>query len=162
MLHHVSFSVRNPHEASTVLSELVGGVALKAPAPPFPRGSWFVTLADEVGSMIELLPWGAVQTRAGISQDPEMRPHTASHVLIGSPLNEEEVLAIAERQNLVAQPLDTGLFRIVKVWIEDSLLIELLTREHRLRYVDAFASRGMQKLDGQLRRLEQELSTVHP
>jgi hypothetical protein len=115
----------------------------------------FVTLADAEGSMIELLPWGSVQTSEGVSHDPDMRPFTASHVLIGSPLREEEALAIAESEGLAAQRVDTGLFRFVKVWIEDSLVVELLTRDHRQQYVDWFGLAGEATLDHKLRQLEQ-------
>ncbi len=160
MLHHVSFSLRDPGKASWLLAELVGGTAISAPTPPFPEHSWFVVLGDSAGSLIELMPWGTVQTGNGIRQDPKMRPHSASHVLMGSPLTEEEVLAIAAREGLPAQSVNAGLFGFVKVWIEDSFLLELLTPEHLASYVAAFGVAGAPALDGRLRQLEQELATT--
>jgi hypothetical protein len=56
MIYHTSFSAENPDRVSAVLSDLVGGLRVRAPSPPFPHGSWFVCLGDRQGSLPEILP----------------------------------------------------------------------------------------------------------
>jgi catechol 2,3-dioxygenase-like lactoylglutathione lyase family enzyme len=160
VLHHVSFSVHDPARASSVAAELLGARAVKAPSPPFPDGSWFVVMGDGVGSLIELTPWGSVldPDRPGIASDPQMRPHSASHVLAGTPLATAEIFALAERENLRAQAVSAGLFQFVKVWIEDSLLLELLPPENIRDYVECFGETGASSLDDRLRALERNIA----
>jgi len=164
MLHHVSFSVHDPARAAMMISDLIGAAAIRAPCPPFPTGSWFVVMGDAVGSLIELTPWGAVldPDQKGIGVDPLMRPHSASHVLAGTPLTTEEILALAERKGLRAAATSAGLFQFVKVWIEGSLLLELLPPEHLSAYVACFGASGALSLSDQLRNLEQEAACRAP
>ncbi len=161
MLHHVSFSVRDPAKCAAIVAELVAGQVLDAPCPPFPTGSRFVLLHDQSGALIELTPWGSVLDpgQRGIGQDPEMRPHSASHILIGTPLASQAVLTAAGRHGLRAISADAGLFRLIKVWIEDSLLLELLPPEHAADYIDSFGPGGAAALNHRLRELEQSLAT---
>jgi catechol 2,3-dioxygenase-like lactoylglutathione lyase family enzyme len=160
MLHHVSFSVRDPERAASVAAELLAARAVRAPSPPFPVGSWFVVKGDEMGSLIELTPWGSVldPARPGITSDPHMRPHSASHVLASTPLATAEILAVADREALRAQAVSAGLFRFVKIWIEDSLLLELLPPENIRDYVECFGVAGTSSLDGRLRSLERDVA----
>lgn len=160
MLHHVSFSVRDPGRAAAMISQLVGARSVRAPCPPFPAGSWFVVMGDSVGSLIELTPWGAVlEPQKGIGVDPQMRPHTGSHVLAGTNLSSEEVVQAAERNGLNAKIVNAGLFQFVKVWIEGSLLLELLPPEHLPSYVECFGELGVSCLNKRLRDLEEEISS---
>lgn len=161
MLHHVSFSVRQPALAASRASELLGAVPIKAPSPPFPDGSWFVVQGDDAGSLIELTPWESVhdpQAR-GIASDPQMRPCSASHLLASTPLSTEKVLELAQRSELRAATVDAGLFRFVKVWIEDSFLLEVLPPEHAQAYADCFGGSDLANLDARLRGLEERLKS---
>ncbi|WP_165356497.1 hypothetical protein [Sphingosinicella sp. BN140058] len=128
---------------------------MTAPVPPFPAGSWFVLQGDDVGTLIELTPWGSIlaPTIEGIGQDPEMRPHSGSHVLAGTPLSRRQVLAAAQRLSLVAALVDARLFEFIKIWVEDSFLLELLTPEQQPAYRSVF---GMdpRATDQRLRALE--------
>jgi hypothetical protein len=156
MLHHVSFSVRQPALAASIAGELLGATPIEAPSPPFPNGSWFVVLGDNAGSMIELTPWQAVHdpNARGMGSDPQMRPCSASHLLASTPHCASEIMALAQRMQLRAAEVDAGLFRFVKVWIEDSFLLELLPPEHAPSYVDCFGGKGLSNLDTRLRDLE--------
>ena len=164
MLHHVSFSVHDPNRAAAIISDLIAARPVRAPSPPFPAGSWFVIMGDATGSLIELTPWGSVLApdQKGIAQDPEMRPHSASHLLVGTPLATVEILALAVKNELRATEVSAGLFQFVKVWIEDSLLLELLPPEHKASYVECFGTIGAPSLDGKLRALEQQISGQTP
>ena len=123
----------------------------------FPQGRGSSLLRTTQVQLLSCCPWGTVQTQQGLAHEPEMTRRSASHVLMGSPLTEQEVLAVAEKAGLVAQSVSAGLFRFVKVWIEDSFLLELLPREHRAAYVKAFGPDGRGTLDDRLRDLERQL-----
>ena len=157
MLHHVSFNVRRPAHVAQVLAEMLAATALRAPSPPFPPDSWFVLYGDAAGSFIEILPWGAVLTpdsRFGVSEDAQMRPHAGSHVLLATPHSEEKIRMLAQDQGWLAQLVDAHLFKVLKVWIDNETLVEFLTPEMRQAYVETFGRDGMASLDGKLRALE--------
>jgi hypothetical protein len=161
MLHHVSFSARSPQSAAEAMAELLCAVAVRAPSPPFPGGSWFVVCGDACGGMIELTPWGyVVDPVAGLAHDPEMRPRSASHVLAGSALPAGELMARARRRGLAARVVDTGLFGFVKIWVEEGLLLEVLPPEQLPRYVACFGESGVADLDSRLRSLEAAIRTA--
>jgi hypothetical protein len=88
-----------------------------------------------------------------------MRPHSASHVLASTPLTTNEILNVAEQRRVEAMPADAGLFQLIKIWIEESLLLELLPPEHQSAYAACFGAPGADVLDHRLRGLEQELAT---
>ncbi|MGE0241600.1 MAG: hypothetical protein AB7F09_16985 [Parvibaculaceae bacterium] len=157
MLHHASFNVRHPASVAGILAEMLVATALRAPSPPFPPDSWFVLYGDEAGSFIEILPWGAIlmpEARFGVGQDGAMRPHAGSHVLLSTPRSEDEIRALAESQGWLVQLVDARLFTVLKVWIDNTTLIELLTPAMRSAYVRTFGSQGLASLDGKLRALE--------
>jgi hypothetical protein len=157
MLHHVSFNARNPERAARVLSALMDAVAVRLPAPPFPKGAWSVACGDGQGSLIELIPWGHVldaEARGGVAHDDEMRPRTGSHVLAGTPLSAEMVLAIAQREQVRVAPTNAGLFQFIKVWVEDALLVELLTPQQLPAYLACFGPAGLRTLDAKFRDVE--------
>ena len=160
-LHHVSFGVRDIDRAAAAVAELTGGRVVDAPSPPFPSGSRFVVFGDPSGTLIELTPWGKVHTPSGkgLGTDPEMRPYSASHVLVSSPKPSDEIVADARRLDLPAAKIDAGLFTFVKVWIENSFLLELLPPEARSAYTGTFAD-DSKVIDERLRQLECRLRSI--
>jgi hypothetical protein len=83
MLHHISFSARQPEIVAKGVAKLLDCTALRAPCPPFPNGSWFVCLGDAFGTLLEVLPWGHVQDkeRVGVkSVDDFMRDRSSTHI----------------------------------------------------------------------------------
>ena len=162
MLHHVSFNARDPERAARIMASLMDAAPVRLPAPPFPQGAWSVVCGDSYGSMIELIPWGHVldsRARSGMIHDAEMRPRTGSHVLVGTPLPQDAVLAIAEREGLDAAPMDTGLFQFIKVWVEESVLVELMTPQQLPAYLACFGHAGVTTLDAKFRDVEHALAT---
>lgn len=163
MIHHVSFGVRDPRRVAHVLAELTGATAIRAPTPPFPHGAWFVIAGDDRGSFLEVLPADTVldpDAPLGIRQRPaDFEPITA-HVLINSVVSGEEIEAAAAQEGWRAQQIDTGLFRIVKVWIDRTVLVELFAEGEVARYVETFGKAGMATLDGKLRELEASMMRV--
>ena len=162
MLHHASFNVHNPHAVAHVLAEMLGAVAIRAPNPPFPQGSWFVCYGDAGGSFLEVLPWGVVldaEARFGVGTDEAMRPRTGAHVLVSTPHSVEKIQEVAGRQDWRTQIIDAGLFKVVKIWIENAVLVEFLPPEMTAAYLATFATAGIATLDAKLRSLEAALSS---
>ena len=62
------------------------------------------------------------------------------------------------REGLRAAPTDTGLFQFIKVWVEDALLVELLTPQQIAAYQSAFGPSGVRTLDARFREIEQTLA----
>jgi hypothetical protein len=157
MLHHASFCARDPALVAEVLAEMLAATVLRAPAPPFPPNSWFVLYGDEAGSFIEILPWQTVLTpdsRFGTDRDDAMRPFSGAHVLLSTPRSAVELETLAARHGWPTQRVDARLFKVIKLWIEKTALVEFLTPDARQTYVDTFGGAGISDLDAKLRRLE--------
>lgn len=161
MINHASFNVREPDKVARALAEMLGATAIRAPTPPFPATSWLVCCGDDRGSLIEVMPWGAIRTPvspSGVGQDAEMRPYSGTHLLVTSQLSVEVVLAAAKQEGWNAEPGTAGLFQFTKVWVENALLIEVMTPEQATAYAATFNAEGLKTLDAKLRRIEKELS----
>jgi hypothetical protein len=160
LLYHFSFNARDPETVAEALAKLLDGRALKAPSPPFPSKSFFVCLGDEHGTLIEVMPWGETRDAArpnGVGHDPEMRQSSGAHILVGTELSSGQAIEQAGRLGWRAELASAGLFKFVKVWVENSFLVELLPPEHRGDYRAAFGSAGIDDLDNKLRQIEQEI-----
>lgn len=158
-LHHVSFGVRDIERAADAVAELAEGRVVAAPSPPFPAESRFVVFGDAVGTLIELTPWGMVHSPSGrgLTNVPELSPYSASHVLMSSPRSADDIVAHAQGLSLQSAKVDAGLFTFVKVWIEDSFLLELLPPEASKAYADTFGTTGAMLIENRLRELEGRL-----
>jgi hypothetical protein len=160
MLYHVSFNAHEPDKVSRVLAEMLGAAAIRAPAPPFPANSWLVCSGDDRGSFIEVMPWGAVREPlpgSGLGRDEHMRPYSGSHLLVATPHSTQDVLAISERAEWPAEPGSAGLFQFIKVWVESSFLLEVMTAEQASAYIATFNAQGLTSLDPKLRQIERTL-----
>jgi hypothetical protein len=161
MIHHMSFGVRDPHRVAHVLAELTQGTAVRGPTPPFPYGSWLVVAGDAQGSFLEILPATSVfdpDAPFGIRQRPATLDPVSAHVLIGAAAGIEEIQAAAVCEGWRTEAVETGLFRIIKLWIDGNILVELLAEGGADRYVEVFGSRGVAQLDRNLRDLEAKLA----
>jgi hypothetical protein len=157
MLHHVSFNARNPENVAHVVAAMSGARAVRSPSPPFPGGSWFVCFGDSGGSFLEIIPWGHVldpAAPAGIGRDDHMRERSGSHVLVSTPHSIAAIEAAADREGWRVEMIDARLFKVVKVWIENAVLIEFLTPEIARAYLTTFGTSGIATLDATLRTLE--------
>jgi hypothetical protein len=163
MIYHMSFGVQDTHRVAHVLAELLGARAILAPSPPFPYGAWLVCAGDAHGSFLEIVPEATVfdpDVPLGIRQRAANAEVGSAHVLVGSHLSAEAIQAVAAREGWRAQEVETGLFKIVKLWVEDVILVEFLAQGDADRYIDTFGAAGMASLDAKLRALEKELSVV--
>ncbi|MDQ8732260.1 hypothetical protein [Bradyrhizobium sp. LHD-71] len=163
MIHHMSFGVRDPHRVAHALAELMEAKPVRAPAPPFPYGAWLVVSGDERGSFLEILPATTVfdpDAPLGLRQRPAKSEPVTSHVLVSAAVPGEMIHAVAKREGWQAEDIETGLFKIVKLWIDGNVLVEFLAKGEAGRYVDAFGAAGLSTLDEKLRHLEANLLTA--
>lgn len=163
MIHHMSFGVSDPARVARVLAELTGATAVRAPAPPFPHHAWFVVAGDDRGTFLEILPATAVfdpDAPLGLRHRPATFEPVNAHVLVSTVKSGAEIEAIADREGWRTQEVETGLFKIVKLWIDGSVLVELFARDEATRYIDVFGGAGLATLDTRLRELEINVAEV--
>lgn len=161
MIHHMSLGVRDPFHVAHVLAGLTGASAIRAPSPPFPYGAWFVVAGDDRGSLLELLPASTVlapDAPLGVRQRLSGVQPGNAHVLVRAAVDSAAIEAVAAIEGWPMQEVETGLFRVLKLWIDGVTLIEFLTGSEAERYVDAFGAHGLASLDGRLRDMEAELA----
>ncbi len=139
MIHHISIAAENPLRVAQVLAEIWQGQV--APFPPHP-GSYMVLALDEQGTMLEVYPAG-VQLMPGSGNGEVMFvPNapafgfTATHAAISVPVGQAEIEQIATREGWRAVRCNRDdLFEVIEFWVENRMMIELLTPELAPRYL---------------------------
>lgn len=122
------------------LAELLGGDV--TPFGPLP-GSWIAWARDESGTAIDCLAVGtelrpgAGDAEAQFERADHPSPYGATHAALSVDRSEDEILALAEREGWRAVRCDRGSFRVVEVWVENAVLLELLTPEMAAEYLAA-------------------------
>lgn len=151
MIAHVSIPARDPRATAVLLALFIDGLAFEFPVVP---GAWIAIARDGSGTAIEVYPDGMAH-HAGVGQpDPaaaagvralpwedqifpdgvQVRP-SAFHLALTSPLSQEHVMAAARASGLRAVACDrAGVFGLVEVWIDGTLLVEVLTGDEPARY----------------------------
>ena len=137
MIHHISMAANDPLHVAQVLAELFQGEAI--PFSAFP-GSYIALMFDTHGTMIEVHPQGTelkpAPKQASNSHNPNSSPYTATHVAISVPVSEMQIQAIAEREGWQSQLCDReGFFEVIEFWIENHMMIELLTPSIAPKYL---------------------------
>lgn len=142
MIHHLSIAARDPEHVAAVLAELIGGQAY--PFWPF-SGSHIAIAGDAHGTAIEVYPLGTELLPGGRS-DPvhavtnsQHSAFTATHAAISVAIDEERIKTVAARENWRAVTCDRSEFKVIEVWIENRVMIELLTPEMAKDYLRAIA-----------------------
>lgn len=144
MLHHLSVSVKNPQHVASVLAEVFQGQVI--PFPPNP-GSYIVLAADEFGTAIELYPLGselipdAWEGQAGFQLNQQSASqYTPVHAAFSVPISLEEIERIGEREGWRVFPANRdGLFDVIEFWVENRLMLELLTPAIAQKYLHVFS-----------------------
>ncbi|MBP0590124.1 hypothetical protein J8I87_10410 [Paraburkholderia sp. LEh10] len=139
MIFHASIPTQNPERVARTLAELWGGFA--APFSPF-EGAWMAVACDERGTIIETYPSDLTLTpgdeREPLASTTSARPqYSGYHMAVATPLSEQQVIAIGEREGWRAVRCTRGdnFFDVIELWIENSTLIELLTPEMQAQYL---------------------------
>lgn len=135
MLFHASIAAHRPEPVARLIADLWRGEA--HPFPPVTR-AWIALAGDDRGTAIEVLPFGTEMrpgaTEADFAAARDAGEYSAGHQAIGSPLGVAAILARAEAAGWQARVCDRGPFAVVEVWLENRLLIEVLTPEMQATY----------------------------
>ncbi|HEY9674979.1 MAG TPA: hypothetical protein V6D11_26295 [Waterburya sp.] len=137
MIHHLSISAQNPQYVAQVLAEILQG---QLTPHPFSPGGYIVFPFDEYGTEIEIyslgteiVPGDSEELRAYL-QNSTASKFTATHAMISVPIGVEQIEQIAAREDWLVQRTSFG-FDFMMLWVENRLLIELLTPEMTAQYV---------------------------
>jgi len=145
MILHASVVADEPRKTAETIARLLGGIAL--PLGPG-EGTWSAIGPDPIGSMISVLERGAefhrteshVETRMG-----ERVRHSAYHMLLDTALPEAEVLKLAQESGCHALRAKHGAFDVIEFWVDDCLLIELVTPEMGRDYRELILSNELRQ-----------------
>jgi len=138
VIHHVSIPARDPQYVAGVLAELLGGrVSEFGPWP----GGYIAWAADQHGTAVEVYPLGtellpdAGAGQATFRQADDPSPYVATHAAVSVDRSEDEARDLAERAGWRAVRLPRGGFDVIELWIENAVMIEVLTPEMAADYL---------------------------
>jgi hypothetical protein len=151
MIHHVSIPAHEPQRVAEVLAELMGGECFSF--GPL-EGGFMATSGDAHGTMIEVYPERTTldiperddQVVFGENQAP---PQTwPFHVLLSVPLEPEQIERIGAREGWRAKTFGRGvpgrkpLFHVIEFWLENRLMIEVVSPAMAQEYEDYVKGRS--------------------
>ena len=148
MIHHLSLPARDPKHVAQVLTELFGGTLTGF--GPY-RNSFIAWMGDEHGTAVEVYPTGTEMLPDQGSGQANFRhfetgsPYSATHAALSVDADRAEIFALAQREGWRAIELSRGSNNVIEFWIENAVMLELMTPEMTRDYVDAarrFRPRG--------------------
>jgi hypothetical protein len=111
-----------------------------------PYGLCIAWVGDEHGTGIEVFPLGT-ELLPGACQSPPQFHHNptasrfgATHAALSLQRTKDEIFALAEREGWRALELSWGQFRVIEFWIENQVMLELLTEEMACECIQATAA----------------------
>ena len=136
MIFHFSIAADDPKRTATMFAELWRGEAF--PFPVLGEGSWVAHAGDDRRSTIEVyrrdLAIYPTETAGELRFEPVSR-HGPFHAAVGTPLGIDEVEEIAKRYGCRTSVCQRGpWFRVIELWVDDCLMIEMLTPEMQQEY----------------------------
>ncbi|KAF3884684.1 MULTISPECIES: hypothetical protein [Nostocales] len=142
MIHHFSISVKDPYHVATVFAEILKGQALSFPPHP---GSYIVVAFDGHGTAIEFYPLGTElvpgveKEQCNFVQTSKTSDYKDVHAALSVSLSQEEIEHIGKREGWrVVRCNRDSLFDVMELWVENRLMIELLTTEMASQYLSHF------------------------
>src|SRR5262249_14881192 len=136
----ISLPARNPKHVASVAAELLRGTLTGFG----PYGNSFIAWAgDEHGTAIEVYPTGtelvpdAGRGQANFRHAEGASAFTATHAAVSVDLTKAEIMAIAAREGWRAIELSRGSNNVIEFWIENAVMLELMTAEMTRDYVAA-------------------------
>jgi len=142
MIHHYSIAVEDTKKVAEVLNKLFKGHITKFT----PReNSYMLWFDDTYGSAIELYPIktemlpGKDNEAAKFSTNVKASGYTATHAAISVNVDKETIIKLGKSLGWRAKELPRGGFNVIEFWLENRVMIELLTPEMAADYLEAFA-----------------------
>jgi hypothetical protein len=143
MIFHLSIDADDPRRVALAIAQLWGCEAY--PFAPVGEGSWIAVADDGRNSAVEVYKRGValapgegeatVQPRAGAAVS-----YTPTHMAIATSLSETEVLALGAAEGWRAVRRSRGgAFDVIELWIENRLMVEVLTPEMQAQYLERAA-----------------------
>ena len=139
MIHHISISANNPQHVAQVLAEIFKGQSVAFPPNP---GSYMVVAMDEHGTAIEIYPSGSEiipgsgQDGCSFVQSIRIPQFTALHAAVSVPISQAEIERIGAREGWRVLRCDReSFFDVIEFWVENNLMLELLTSEMKSKYL---------------------------
>lgn len=143
MIHHVSIAARQPEHVARVLAELLGGYAgpFIGPIP----GAWVAYAEDGAGTGIEvytedtIVVPGEGDTLADARRGAVPQP-TAFHALLSVKADRATIERIGAREgwrtlHFWRGPPGRPLFELYEFWVENRVMLELVTEDMIAPYV---------------------------
>ena len=152
MIAHVSVPARNPRATATLLAALIDGETFDFPVVP---GASIAVARDGSGLAVEVYPDTMAHHPGTGSVDPAAKPQgpqampwedqifpdgsqlraSAFHFALKSPLTDGEIIARAHTAGFRALKCERGgVFGVVEVWLDNAILVEVLSAEEFARY----------------------------
>jgi len=147
MIFHFSIDADDPRRVAAAIARLWRGEVLAF--PPVAQGSVIVMAGDHRNSAIEVYPRGAELRPAHGDADAEAHMaspangYSATHAAIATPLAQDEVMALAAAEGWLAKYRKRGgRFGVIELWLENRLMIEVLTPEMQAEYLASMTPDG--------------------
>ena len=140
MIHHLSIHARDPKHVASVLAEMFGGRLTGF--GPYPD-SYIAWMGDEHGTAIEVYPVGtemfpdAGAGQANFRHNPGGAAFGATHAAVSIDRSRAEIFAYAKREGWRAIELPRGPNNVIEFWIENAVMLELMTPDMSRDYVNA-------------------------
>jgi hypothetical protein len=136
MIFHFSIGADDPKRTATMLAELWRGEAFYFPMVG--KGSWVVHAGDDRRSTIEVYPRDLAlypnPDGQGDQRSEAVSRHGPFHAAVATPLGIEEVEEIGRRYGCHTILCRRGPFRVIEYWVDDALMLEMLTPEMQEEY----------------------------
>ena len=150
MIHHLSIAARDPKHVAEVLAECMEGIAI--PFPPNP-GSFFALALDSHGTGVEVYPAGTVLQPDGLAggafvkEAPRDKSYVPTHFAMSVALEADQIEAVARREGWACFTCvrGGGFFRVVELWLEDTVMVELLPPAFAKEYLDFAKAENVEK-----------------
>lgn len=141
MIHHVSLEADNPMKVATVIAQIMGGRVQEG----FPFEDACAAMSgDNFGTMIECYQRGKVLAapKAGsgryvLENSETLQEYQAFHTALSVAIDDEAIMEIAKAAGWKTGVRSNGPFSVVEVWIENRLLLEVLSPTQSDNYLKA-------------------------
>ena len=140
MIHHLSIPAARTRRVAEVLQRLLGGVI--TPFGPY-RDSWIVWAGDEHGTAIEVYPLGTEMFppdgpgQAQFREAGHPSPFVATHATVSVDRTVSQIQELAAAEGWRAVQLSRGPFDVVEFWVENHVMLEVMTPDMTAEYLAA-------------------------